>query len=165
MANFSKMFQEEVRRLARKEAKIDLDRIKKENVELRRAISQARKHLVSLRKTVIDLARDAKAIGVAATRSKGTSAAAAIESEEGADRSRISSKTIATLRTKLGLTQGEFAKLIGVTGQSVYQWERKGGQLTFRGGAKERIVAIKGIGAREARKRLEENIKREQKAK
>lgn len=148
MPNFSKLFQEEVRRLAKKELKDELARLVKSNTELRKGLSDAKKKIAELQKAVRGDGR----------RKRGTSAEAVsvgAEGGEAADRKRISSKTIRTLRQRLGLTQGEFAKLVGVTGQSIYQWESKEGQLRFRGGAKERILAVKSIGAREARKRLE----------
>ena len=144
MPNFSKVFQDEVRRLAKKETKDEIARLKKDSVELRRALSDLKKKFASLQKAVRSGGRGAKP------------AAAEGEATEGADRTRISSKTIITLRKRMGLTQAEFAKLVGVTGQSIYQWESKEGQLRFRGGAKERINAIKSFGARDARKRLDE---------
>jgi hypothetical protein len=150
VANFSKLFQDEMRRIARKATKNELAQLQKENKALRRAISETRKALADVQRAVKAAGRRG---GAAAT---GAPAGAAAGKEEGGnDRTRISSKTIQTLRAKLGLTQAEFAKLVGVTGQSVYQWENKGGRLEFRRGAKERVNAIKGIGAREARRRLE----------
>ena len=151
MANFVKQFQDEIRRLARKETKLDLERLKREQVDLRKALSAARKQLDKLQ-------RDIKRTGRVAP----SAASAPSEGgEEEGGRARISGKTVRLMRAKMGITQGEFAKLVGVTGQSIYQWERKEGALTFRRGAKERLVALKGVGAREARKRLAElNIER-----
>lgn len=145
MANFSKQFQDEVRRLARKEAKTDLARLKADVVELRKALSATRKQLSTLQQ---GLKRVKKVVPAAAE--------AEAQAVDGRSGGRVSAKTIIKLRERLGLTQGEFAKLVGVTGQSIYQWEHKEGTLTFRRGAKERIIALKGIGSREARRRLEE---------
>lgn len=147
MANFGKQFQEEIRRLARKETKLDLERMKREQVDLRKSLSAARKQIEKLQRDIKRLGRG----GAAASADTGGEQ----ESGEGV-KARVSGKTIRLMRAKMGLTQAEFAKLVGVTGQSIYQWERKEGPLTFRGGAKERIVAFKGVGAREARKRLAE---------
>lgn len=162
MPNFSKLFQEEVRRLARKEAKTDLDRVKKDTAELRRALSAARKEISALQQAVKQAGKLAGKAAAGTASTAATAAKAAPKGKEKEDgRKRITGKSIINLRTKLGLTQGEFAALLGVTGQSIYQWEHKEGALKFRGGAKERLQAIKGIGAREARKRLAElNITR-----
>lgn len=145
MPNFGKLFQEEVRRLTRKETKADLDRLKREQVSLRRAISAAHKTINALQR---ELQRVRKGTGTVSPVSDDS------EEQSGGPRTRYTGKTILAMRTKLGVTQAEFAKLAGVTGQSVYQWERREGQLTFRRGAKARLDALRGVGAREARKRL-----------
>lgn len=146
MANFIKLFQDEVRRLARKEAKDDVARLRKDNVELKRVLAQIRQRLAKLEQEKKRLTKVvAKVQPVPAE---------APDSE--ADRARISSKTIRTLRARLGLTQAELADLVGVSGQSVYQWERRDGQLQLRKATKKAVVALKTMGAREAKKRLAE---------
>jgi DNA-binding transcriptional regulator YiaG len=62
---------------------------------------------------------------------------------------------IRSIRAKLNLSQAEFAALIGVNGQSVYQWEHKEGRLTFRGNTKAAIVALRKLNRKEAQQRLE----------
>lgn len=69
---------------------------------------------------------------------------------------RVTAKGMRSLRKKLGLTQAEFAKLVGVSGQNVYQWERKEGAIRVRDNTKKAIFAIRDLGAREARRRLED---------
>jgi len=141
----TKLFQDETRRLARKEMKADLDILRKENVELRRSISALRQQLVQVTRQVRQIERSTGKLEKAIPQEEAT----------GAERARISGKTIRNLRSRLRLTQAEFAALVGVSPQSVYQWERREDQLQFRGGAKEAIVALKDVGAREARRRLE----------
>ena len=69
----------------------------------------------------------------------------------------ISGKGIRRLRAKLGLTQVEFAKLVGVSGQAVYQWESTDETLKLRAKAKEGVQRAREIsGIREARLILEE---------
>jgi len=48
------------------------------------------------------------------------------------------------------------AKLLGVTGQTVYLWEQKDGRLQLRSNAKAALFALRGIGRREAKARLNE---------
>ena len=76
--------------------------------------------------------------------------------ENGAGRIRVSGKSIRKMRHKLGLTQGEFAQLLGVSGQSVYQWERKDGPLKLRSATRKAVAEARTWGVREARRRLEE---------
>jgi DNA-binding transcriptional regulator YiaG len=69
---------------------------------------------------------------------------------------RLTSRGIRSLRRKLRLTQADFAKLVGTTPYSVYLWETKEGALKPRDKTREAILSIKGLGAREAKERLEE---------
>lgn len=55
----------------------------------------------------------------------------------------ITGNAIKALRTKLGLSQVEFAKLIGVSGPSITLWERKKGKaLQFRKETRPRVEAV-----------------------
>ena len=145
MATFMKQFQDEIRRLARKECKEDLNRLRKDGAEMKRAIADLKRRIGALKRENRHLNKVAKKV---------VSERPAVPVEK-AERARISSKTIRTMRQRMGLTQAEFAKLAGVSGQSVYQWEAKDGQLQLRPAAKAAVVGLKGVGAREARRRLE----------
>ena len=59
-----------------------------------------------------------------------------------------------SLRKKLGLTQEAFGKLVGVTNLSVYHWEKKNGPLGVREATRAAILAVRGLGVREAKERL-----------
>jgi DNA-binding transcriptional regulator YiaG len=143
MPQFSSLFQAEVRRLARKELKSEIAQVRKQNTILRR-------QLVSLKRDLAQALAAQKRIA-----RKDSAPTPAAEEATSATRQRISSKTIRTLRARLGLTQVEFAKLVGVSGQAVYQWERGEGRLRLRHATRQAIADIKNIGAREARRRLE----------
>lgn len=147
MPQFSALFQAEVRRLARKELKSEIAQIRRQNTELRRHVATLKRALAQAIAGQKRLARN-----ISAPQQKNNEA-------ESATRQRISSKTIRTLRAKLRLTQAEFAKLVGVSGQAVYQWERGDGRLRLRHTTRQAIADIKNIGAREARKRLESRRK------
>jgi transcriptional regulator with XRE-family HTH domain len=61
-----------------------------------------------------------------------------------------------SLRRRLRLTGQEFARLLGITQQVVHGWEKASGPRRMRGSTRAAILAIRDIGAREARRRLEE---------
>ncbi|MCJ7722190.1 hypothetical protein MUO98_07295, partial [Candidatus Bathyarchaeota archaeon] len=73
-----------------------------------------------------------------------------------AKNARITSKGIRSLRSRLGLTRPDFAKLCGTTAQTVYLWETKDGALKIREKTRAALLSIKGLGAREATSRLGE---------
>ena len=66
---------------------------------------------------------------------------------------RFSPSTLKKLRKRLGVTQGELAKLLNVSGNAVWQWEAGRAKPRHRHLAAVRELAR--IGKREARKRLE----------
>ena len=72
------------------------------------------------------------------------------------DKARITGGMIKRIRKRLGISQADLAKLLGVSGQSVYQWEKKTGRLTLRGNTKSAIVDVRKLGKRDAKRRLEE---------
>jgi DNA-binding transcriptional regulator YiaG len=61
------------------------------------------------------------------------------------------------LRKRLDLSAAELAQLLGVSMQSVYNWEHK--KSAPRKEQVAAIVALRSIGKREARRRLEEPSK------
>lgn len=66
---------------------------------------------------------------------------------------RFVAKGLRSMRQKLGLSAAELASLIGVSEQSVYNWEQK--KATPRREQVAAIVGLRGIGKKEARARLE----------
>ena len=63
-------------------------------------------------------------------------------------------QTLRRIRAKLGVTQAELAKLVGVSGNAAWQWEA--GRATPRGRKIKAIQDLTKIGKREARRRLSE---------
>ena len=59
------------------------------------------------------------------------------------------------LRAKLGFTQAEFAKLAGVSGLTVYKWEKSAGRINPRGRALAGMAKVTGMGKREVKRALE----------
>ena len=111
----------EVTRLARKEIKKELEPIKRDNAAQRKLIA-------SLRRDVTELQRENSRLSKAA----GVAPHPALDEDEAA-RFWMSGKGVVSLRKRLGLTQTEFAKLAGVTQQSVVRWEKAEGKIPFRG--------------------------------
>ncbi len=145
MPNIAAVLKEEIRRLARKEIKAALRPLRREKVALKRKVRE-------LRRQVLDLARAGQRLAAGLYREQALDVA---EPDE-LPRMRITAKGLRSLRRKLSLTQAEFGKLLGVTGQAVYQWERRQGAIRVRARVRQALVTVRGIGAREARRRLEE---------
>lgn len=122
MPNIAAVLKEEILRIARKEIKTQLAAVKEENTALRKKVAKLEKQVES---------------GLPAAPAKRGRKPGVRKAVKPANENQLSitGKAVLKLRKKFGLSQGTFAELLGVTGQTVYHWERKKGQLRFRGDA------------------------------
>ena len=146
MPNIAKVLKDEFSRVARRETKKALTTVSKPAAGLRRTTADLKRRVAQLEKELRSLRKSID--GVAAVRQ-----AAASETTE---KARITAKGMRSLRRRLRLTGQEFARLLGITPQVVYGWDKASGPLRVRGTTRAAILAVRGIGAREARKKLGE---------
>jgi len=141
MANIGALLKAEITRLCRRE-------IRKEMAVVRKATVSSRHHIAALRKQVSALEQKA---GQLAKR-----AGTPVRNEPAVlpDRPvRFVAKGLKSLRARLGLSAAQFATLIGVSEQSVYNWETK--KAIPRKEQFATIIELRGIGKREAQQRLQ----------
>ncbi|GGK14015.1 helix-turn-helix domain-containing protein [Luteimonas terricola] len=138
MANLATVLKAEIARLARKEAKIQLDPLRKANAGYRRDIA-------ALKREVATLSRQVKSAGRPAKKAQA-------EPEAGR-KLRFSAKGLKTHREKLGLSAAEYGQLADASAQSIYNWEA--GKTVPRQAQVQSLAALRGLGKREAAKRLE----------
>lgn len=143
MPNLAIALKAEIARIARKELRGELDALKKASVGYRREIATLKRRNVELERLV------KKAIKTAPR-----ATAKPDETSTESRQLRFSPARFASQRKKLGLSANNFAKLIGVSGLSVYKWES--GQARPRRAQLEAIASVRGIGKREAQNRLEQ---------
>lgn len=144
MPNIGKVLKEEIVRLAKKQAKAALSPIRQPAAAARHAIASLTRRVTALEKTTGQLRRQLdKAAALAPT-----------ATAEPAVRVRITAKGLRSLRHHLRLTAADLAKLLGVTQYAVYAWEAKQGPVRLRKSTRSALLAIRGIGAREARQRI-----------
>lgn len=142
MANLASALKAEITRLARREVKAHLEPLRKANAGYRRDIAALRRELAGLSRQLKAAARPA-----AAARAK-----PAAEEGEGR-RLRFQAKGLKSHREKLGLSAAEYGQLAGVSAQSIYNWEA--GKTVPRQAQVAALAALRGMGKREAAKRLE----------
>ena len=146
MPNIASVLKAEILRLAAKAVRTAVAPLKKEKVALKRTARD-------LRRRVKKLEQDNEILLAEQERHRKL-VVGAIPADTLTI--RITAKGMRSLRRKLGLTQVEFARLVGVSGQNVYQWERKEGPIRVRNATKKAIFSVRDLGAREARRRLED---------
>ena len=142
MASLGKMLKDEIQRLARREASGLIRPLKQENIKLKKAVAA--------------LKRETKALAQA--QSKGSRVASAAPASAAAtpagDPVVVTSRNVRSLRNRHKLTQAQSAKLLGVSGQAVYTWEKKGGRITMRSAPLAAFVKAQAMSKEEVREAL-----------
>lgn len=141
MPNLGSVLKQEIARIARREMKSQISAAKK-------ASAQHRKHIAALRRQISALERRIASL-ISRPRAADVTAAEA----EPDVRVRFAAKGLRSLRERLGLSAERFGKLVGVSGQSIYNWEHS--VTTPRARQLQVIAAVRNLGKREALARLE----------
>jgi len=141
MPNIGSMLKSEISRLARRE-------IRQEVQPIRKASAGYRREIAALKRKIASLERQAKRL------SKAPALSQAAPSESSETPTRFVAKGLRSLRERLGLSAANLARLLGVSMQSVYNWERK--KTVPRRSQVASIVALRSISKNEARARLEQ---------
>lgn len=141
MANLAAALKEEIRRLARKEIRVETSTTKRSSV-------QHRKDIAALKRQVRDLTKELSYLKRQVQKQPSARPAA------NASGVRFSPSWVEKHRQRLGLSAADYGTLVGVSGQTIYNWENGKSRP-----AMEQLAAwgaIKGLGKRDAWKRLEE---------
>jgi DNA-binding XRE family transcriptional regulator len=144
MPNVMKVLRDEITRLARKEVKASVTKVHKPTVQLKHDVA-------ALKRTVAALV---KATNIMRGVLEKIVTSQPPPAAEEAAKARITGKGVRSLRRKLRVSQADFGKLIGVTSAAIVNMEKKNGPLAVRKVTRAAILAIRGMGAREARTKL-----------
>jgi len=143
MGRVEEAVRSEIMRLVRRELRSVVLPLGKEVRQLKRGMGRLTKSVAGLERVVAAQVREAEA-----RRDR-------LEvSEEEARTARLSGRLIRALRTRLGISQGQLAALVGVSTGAVAQWEQ--GMISPRGQNWATLVALRKLGRRDARRMLEQ---------
>jgi DNA-binding transcriptional regulator YiaG len=145
MANIMTALKAEIVRLSRKE-------VKAATAPVRKPYTAARKSIADLKRRVADLEKQTRQINALLAKIPQPEPAVTA----GKTRGWISGKGVRSLRTRLGLSQEAFGKLVGVTTNGISKWESKPGMLRLRTRTREAVLSLRGLTARAAKQKLEE---------
>ena len=140
MPNIASILKDEILRLARKEVRIEIEGLKKASAKYRSDISDLKRRVAVLEKN--QARNEGKKAREATTESEG-------EANTGF---RFGAKRFAAQRQKLGLSAGDMGTLIGVSAQTVYNWEAE--KSRPRQSQLVAIAALRKMGKREIKTRL-----------
>jgi DNA-binding transcriptional regulator YiaG len=136
MPNIASVLKTEIARVARKEVRGEVE-------SLRKASSAHRSQIAALKRRIQTLEQDLRRLGKA----KAPAAAAAAD-DTPSPTLRFSAKGLAAQRARLELSAEDCGRLLGTSGQSVYNWE--GGKARPRAKHLPAIAALRTLGKKEA---------------
>jgi len=142
MADLAGALKNEIRRLAKKEVKAETGATKQAVAQYRRDIATLKRQLREQEKKLAFLENR--------ERQRLESREAGTEPSEGV---RFSVRSVKAQRQRLGLSAADYARLVGVSPLTIYNWEK--GKTRPRAEQLAALVAVRGIGKREAIARLE----------
>jgi DNA-binding XRE family transcriptional regulator len=141
MLTIGALLKQEIVRLSRREVRKELHGTKSVSAQHRGYIAALKRRVAGLERQVAVLERAASARPQAAPEAGGTA------------KVRFVAKGLRSHRSRLGLSAAEYGRLAGVSAQSVYNWEL--GHATPRPAQVKALAALRVVGKREARRRLE----------
>lgn len=142
MPDLGGLLKSEISRIARKVNR-------SESAVTRRLTAQHRRDIAELKRQVQDFSRR---LAFLEAQEKRRPLKATVP-EEAAGNVRFSPKWLKVHRQKLGLSAADYARLVGVSALTIYNWE--GGKSKPRPQQMVSIAAVRGLGKREALRRLE----------
>ncbi len=141
MTTIATGLKKEITRLARKEVKALTAATKKASAQHRRDIAQLKRQVKALSTQLAYLERQ--------ERKRATKPVP----ETTASGRRFSPNGLKTHRSKVDLSAADYAELVGVSAQTIYNWEY--GESRPRPQQLAALIAVRSMGKREAWKRLE----------
>lgn len=138
MSNLALALKSEIARLAKKEAKSHVAPLRRSSNHHRREIAALKRELVSIKKQL-------------AVAFKGERHVRAVAEDDGRPL-RFQARGLIAERARLGLSQKDFGRLVGVSSQTVLSWEQR--KSVPRRSQLLALAAVRGIGKREAAERL-----------
>jgi DNA-binding transcriptional regulator YiaG len=142
MPNMATVLKAEISRIARKE-------IRTETAVLKKASAQYRKDIAALKRQISNLQGRVSVLEKRVLRDVPTQVA----KTDGKD-VRFTAKGLLSQRKRLGLSAGDYGRLVGVTGNTIYSWEK--GSTRPRKNQLSVLASIRQMGKKEVHARLEQ---------
>jgi DNA-binding transcriptional regulator YiaG len=142
MTSLAVALKDEIRRLARKE-------IKQQTGATAQAVSRYRREIAQLKRQTRALE---KKLGFLQAQERKRLAASEATADVDAD-ARFSARSVKAQRRRTGLSATDYARLVGVSALTIYNWEQ--GKTRPRKAQLAALVGLRQIGKREARAKLE----------
>ncbi|MFO6419086.1 helix-turn-helix domain-containing protein [Hylemonella sp. W303a] len=140
MADITSLLKSEITRLARKEIRSEVESLKKAVAHYRSDIAKLKRELAAQEKKIVRLGK--------------SKPSPVLDSSDESPKLRFRAAGFATLRKKLGLSAVDMGKILDVSLQTVYHWEK--GISKPRASQLQRIAEVRKMGKRGAAAKLAE---------
>ena len=151
MSNIANVLKDEIKRLARREINLTITPLKVSNATLKKLVYEHKRRIAALEK-------ENKRLAVLQGKIHGPVSDNATKLKE--DGFRITGRQVRSLRSRLGISQVKFAKLIGASENIVSIWENKPGRLQLRKpGIQKALSDLKGMKRREVLEQVQQEKK------
>ena len=155
MTTFADSLKKEIARVARKEMREEMGALRKTSLIQRAEIAALKKQLKAVQSQVSRLGRARPEPARAAA--PATSAASAVLARGKPGRKVVfTAERLKIQRARLGLTQEQMARLLGVSSLSIWKWESGG--ATPRASRVPKILQLLALGKREALARVATDV-------
>lgn len=138
MADIASLLKTEIARIARKEVRAEIQNLKKANSQHRGLIVELRREIAALQKQLRQVSRE--------------HIATANETKALNRKYRFSATRLAAHRAKFGLSAADYGKLVGVSGSTIYLWER--GKTRPKPEQVQQLGTLKGLSRKATLARL-----------
>ena len=151
MPNIAKVLKDEIKRLARREINITITPLKVSNAALKKLVHEHKQEISALKK-------ENKRLAMLLGKIHGPVHDNAPKLKD--DGFTITGRQVRSLRGRLGISQAQLAKLIGVCDNIVSIWENKPGRLQLRKpGIRKALSDLKGMKRREVLEQVQQEKK------
>lgn len=141
MPNLASVLKDEIRRLARKEAKAQVSELKAASVSYRKEIAALKRKIAVQDKQIARIQKGKPKLQA--------------EGGSGEQKPRFSASMVKKHRARLGLSATDYAELVGVSALTVYNWEK--GKSRPQAAQLSSLAQVRKMGKREIHARLEES--------
>ena len=140
MSELTKVLRTEITRVAKREARGLVEPARKSSIAAKQELVALRRRVAELERTVSHLRRSTAA------------PVPVIKPAEPVRMIRFTARGVRAHRDRLGMSAGEFGKLLGVSSQAIYNWEH--GTARPRSELRQKLAVLRVISKREALARL-----------
>jgi DNA-binding transcriptional regulator YiaG len=143
MSTLAQTIKDEIRRISRREIGRALSNFRRDHIALKKRLAEQKSKIYAIEKECKELSK------------KQATFVQDAHSEPEGEQVAVYARGIKSLRRRLGLSQSDLAKLVGMNRISISHWEKKSGKITIiKPEVRKTLTELKGMKKAEVATRL-----------